>query len=103
MDYERSIMLLNLLKDGEVHALNEALQIDPGCPLVSWRTIAIDIRNRGWIDYTRLNGCLRILQPGTEHLNNLSPGITALRIGSPDTISNRKNPDRLLRPSPWSG
>jgi hypothetical protein len=40
-------MLLNLLKDGEVHTLKEAIQIDPRCPLLSWQTIAIDMRNRG--------------------------------------------------------
>jgi hypothetical protein len=84
-------MLLNRLKDGEVHTLNEALQIDPGYPLVLWQTIAIDIRNRGWIGYTRVNGCLRILKPGIEHLDNQVRDIRALRIDWTDARSRQQS------------
>jgi hypothetical protein len=55
--------------------LDEALQINPGCSLVLWQNIATEMCHRRWIAYVRRNGwngCLRILQPGIEHLNNLA-------------------------------
>jgi hypothetical protein len=91
MDYARSVMLLNLLKDGEVHTLNEALQIDPEYALVLWQTIAVDMRNRGWIGYTRVNGRLRILKPGIERLDNQARDITALRIDWTEARSRQQS------------
>jgi hypothetical protein len=45
MDEERSLALLKLLSDQKKHSLNDAVTLDPSCPVVEWHRLAQNLKH----------------------------------------------------------
>jgi|GEM_PF-6514764 hypothetical protein len=72
MDEERSFALLKLLSDQKNHSLNDAVNLDPPCPVVEWHRLAQHLKHQGLVEHSWLKGETVITDAGVEIFQKLA-------------------------------
>jgi hypothetical protein len=72
MDEERSFALLKLLSDQKKHSLNDAVTLDPSCPVVEWHRLAQNLKHQGLVEHSWLKGETAITDAGVEIFQQLA-------------------------------
>ena len=72
MDEERSFALLKLLSDQKNHSLNDAVTLDPSCPVVEWDRLGQDLKHQGLVEHSWLKGEKVITGAGVEIVQQLT-------------------------------